>query len=42
VGDRQELTGNHLIRAGLQFRSLVHYHHSREYGNMQADMVLER
>jgi hypothetical protein len=33
---------NILIGAGLQFRGLVHYHHSRKYahGGVQADMVL--
>ncbi|KAL6050108.1 hypothetical protein STEG23_036851, partial [Scotinomys teguina] len=25
-----------------QFRSSVHYHHGREHGNVQADMVLEK
>jgi hypothetical protein len=31
--------GKHLI--GSQFRGLVHYHHGRKHGRMQADMVLE-
>jgi hypothetical protein len=31
--------GKHLIGAGLQFRDSVHYHHNREYGSVQADMV---
>ena len=26
----------------LQFRGSVHYHHGREHGGMQADMVLEK
>jgi len=33
--------GRHFIGAGLQFRGSVHYHHGREHGTMQADMVLE-
>jgi hypothetical protein len=24
---------------GLTYRGLVHYHHSRKHGNMQADVV---
>jgi hypothetical protein len=31
-----------LIGAGLQFRGLVHCHHDRKHGSLQADMVLER
>jgi hypothetical protein len=33
-----------MIKLGLvySFRSLVHYHHGKEQGSMQADMVLER
>ena len=34
--------GECLIRAGLQFRGLVHYHHGRKHGSVQADMVLEK
>jgi hypothetical protein len=35
--------GKHSIGAGLlEFRSLVHYHHGREHGCTQADMVLDR
>ena len=34
--------GKYLIGAGLQFRGLIHYHHDKKHGNMQADMVLER
>jgi hypothetical protein len=34
--------GTHLIGAVLRFRALLHYHHGRKYGSMQADMVLER
>ena len=29
------------IGSGLRFRGLVHYHHGRKHGSMQADMVLE-
>ena len=32
----------HLIGAGLQFRGLVHYHHGKRYGGMQAHTVLEK
>jgi hypothetical protein len=32
----------HLIVAGLQLRSLVHYHDNRKYGGVQTDMVLEK
>jgi hypothetical protein len=31
-----------LSGAGLQFRGLVHYHHGRKHGTVQADMVLEK
>ena len=34
--------GKHLIGAGLQFRGLVHYHHDRKHGSVQAGMVLEK
>ena len=34
--------GKHSIGDGLQFRGLIHCHHSRKHGGMQADMVLER
>jgi hypothetical protein len=27
---------------GLQFRSLVRYHHGGKHGGMQADMILEK
>ena len=32
------------IELGLaySFRGLVHYHHGRKHGSMQADMVLEK
>ena len=30
------------IGSGLRFRGLVHYHHGRKHGSMQADMVLEK
>ena len=30
------------MRAGLQFRHLVHYHHGRKHESMQANMVLEK
>lgn len=33
--------GKHLVGAGLQFSSLVHYHHGGKHGSVQADMVLE-
>jgi hypothetical protein len=36
------LSEKHLIGAALQFRGLVHYHHGRKHGGMQADMVLEK
>ena len=32
--------GKHVIRAVLQFRGLVHYHHGGKHGGMQVDMVL--
>jgi hypothetical protein len=35
-------TQKHFIGDGLQFRGLVHSHHGRKHGGMQADMVLER
>ena len=38
-GDSYE--GKHLTGAGLQWRGLVHYCHSRKQGSSQADMVLE-
>ena len=31
-----------LVGAGLQFRGLVHYHHGRNHGSVQADMALEK
>jgi hypothetical protein len=31
----------YLIAAGLQFRSLVYYHHGKKPGCMQTDMVQE-
>ena len=34
--------GKHLIRAGLQFRGVVHYYHGGKQGDMQGDRVLER
>lgn len=34
--------GKHLIRAGLQFRGLVHDCHGGKHGSVQADIVLER
>ena len=33
--------GKHLDGSGLLFRGLVHYHHGRKHGSMQADMVAE-
>lgn len=30
----------HLIATSLQFRALVHWHHSRKQGNLQTDMIL--
>jgi hypothetical protein len=33
--------GKHFIGAGLQFRGLIHYHHSGKHGSAQADMVPE-
>ena len=36
------LRRKHLIGAGLQFRGLVHYHHDRKHGSVQAGMVLEK
>jgi hypothetical protein len=33
--------GKHLVGAGLQFRSLVHYHHDGKHSSRQADVVLE-
>jgi hypothetical protein len=33
----------HLIEAGLQNQSLVHYHHhGRKHGSILADMILEK
>ena len=32
---------NHLIGADLELRDLVHDHHGREHGGMQADVLLE-
>jgi len=32
----------YLIGSGLQFRCLVHYHHGRKQGSVQADVVLEK
>jgi hypothetical protein len=32
----------HLIGASLQFSGLVHYHHDREHGSKQVDIVLKR
>jgi hypothetical protein len=34
--------GKDLIGLAYSFRGLVHYHHDRKHGSMQADMVLER
>ena len=34
--------GKHFIEAGLQFRSLVHYHHRGKHEVTQADFVLGR
>ena len=33
--------GKHLIGLAESFRGLLHYHHGRKPGSMQADMVLE-
>jgi hypothetical protein len=32
----------YLIGAVLEFRGLVHYHHGKKHGSLQADMVLEK
>ena len=40
-GDRKTYKDK-LLRAALQFKSLVHYCHVRKYGAMQEDMVQER
>ena len=32
----------HSAGTGLLFRSLVHYHHGRKHGRMQATMMLEK
>jgi hypothetical protein len=32
----------YLVRDGLHFIGLAHYHHGRKHGGMQADMALER
>jgi hypothetical protein len=34
--------GKYFTGAGLEFRGLIHYHHGRKHGGMQADMVLEK
>jgi hypothetical protein len=34
--------GKHLIGAGIQFRSLVHYHPGRKHGNVKAKMVVRK
>ena len=34
--------GKHLIGLAYRFRGSIHYHHGRDHGGMQADMVLER
>ena len=36
------LKTKYLVRVGLQFRGLVHYHHGGKHGGMQADIVLEK
>ena len=41
-GHSNSSKGKHLISAGLEFRSLVHCHHSGKHGGMQADMVLKK
>jgi hypothetical protein len=41
TGPQQVLYRHHFIRAGLQFRGSVHYHHGGKHGSMQADTVLE-
>jgi hypothetical protein len=33
---------NVYLEPGLQSRALVHYHHGRKHGGLQADMVLEK
>ena len=33
--------GKHFIGLTYSFRGLVHYHHSRKCGSLQANMVLE-
>jgi hypothetical protein len=32
----------HFTGVVYSFRGLVHYHHGRKHGSMQADMVLEK
>ena len=32
----------YLVRAGLHFVGVVHYHHVEKHNGMQADLVLER
>ena len=30
------------LKLSYRFRGLVHYHHDRKHGNMQADMLVEK
>ena len=41
-GHGNSYKGKHLIEAGLQFRSLVHYCQGRKHDGQQADMVPEK
>lgn len=41
-GHRNSYKRKHLVRAGLQFTGLVHFHHGGKHSGMQAGMVLER
>lgn len=38
----QLLLRKHFIEVGLPFRGLIHYHHGRKRGSVQADVVLEK
>jgi hypothetical protein len=40
-GQGKSYKEEHLTGASLQFRGLVHYHHSRKHGGTQAEIVLE-
>ena len=36
------MKANVSLELAYRFRGLVHYHHSRKHGSIQADMVLEK